>query len=154
MTINPNDKLTKLANKIINEDVTVTTKWQELEGKKISKVLAITYNYHPAYIFITEDKYVFFSAITTDFDMLDNEEIDIRRAFVSKESLKAYVIYDNNKFRNNLKTLSEAGIVNIDNLNAYITYRDEQAKKDKEEYQKKMEYEKYLKLKEKFEENA
>ena len=150
MTINPNDKLTKLANKIINEDVTVTTKWQELEGKKISKVLAITYNYHPAYIFITEDKYVFFSAITTDFDMLDNEEIDI----VSKESLKAYVIYDNNKFRNNLKTLSEAGTVNIDNLNAYITYRDEQAKKDKEEYQKKMEYEKYLKLKEKFEENV
>lgn len=136
--------MNELKYQLINEDVEVVVDTSDLIGKKIIGVFdddaAFGYAGHTLTLIVTEDKLLYVNILEDDYD-------GIRRTHMTEHKLMSMVTKDYPNI-DIINFLIKFGIVDAEKYKAYRENRE----KELERLQKEHDYEKYLKLKEKFEE--
>lgn len=146
--INPTEKLKEIKSRIINSDVTHLDHIREMKGKTIQDIFHFRNQSIPGLIFVTTDKCLYVESVYENFDSED-EERDYLRSVITKHRFLYMVlegVIDST-------CLVRVGVINIDALNEYRSYKRDQEKDDREKYAKEQEYKRYLELKEKYEED-
>lgn len=137
--------MNELRDQLINKDVEVVVDTNDLIGKKILGVLddyaAFEYVGNTITLIVTEDKYLYMNILEDYYD-------GISRTLRTENWLMNMVTKDYPNM-DIINFLIKFGIVDEEK---YKTYR-ENREKELERLQKERDYEKYLKLKEKFEES-
>lgn len=135
----------ELKNLLINKDVKVVYDTDDLIGKKILGVLddyaAFEYVGNTITMIVTEDKLLYINILEDDYD-------GIRRAFLIEKWLMRMVANDYPNM-DVINFLIKFGIVNEEKYKVYRENREKELKR----IQKEHDYERYLKLKERFEES-
>lgn len=135
--------MNELKYQLINEDVEVVVDTNDLIGKKILGVFdddaAFGYAGHTLTLIFTEDKLLYINILEDDYD-------GIRRTHMTEHKLMSMVTKDYPNI-DIINFLIKFGIVDEEKYKAYRENRE----KELERLQKEHDYEKYLKLKEKFE---
>ncbi|QYG30038.1 hypothetical protein K0O13_07980 [Mammaliicoccus sciuri] len=135
--------MNELRDQLINKDVEVVVDTNDLIGKKILGVLdddaAFGYAGHTLTLIVTEDKLLYMNILEDDYD-------GIRRTHMTEDRLLNMVTKDYPNM-DIINFLIKFGIVDEEKYKVYRENRE----KELERLQKEHDYEKYLKLKEKFE---
>ncbi|WP_239740322.1 hypothetical protein [Mammaliicoccus sp. P-M59] len=137
--------MSELKNQLINKDAKVVYDTDDLIGKKILGVFddyaAYGYVGNTITMIVTEDKLLYINILEDDYD-------GIRRTHMTEDRLLNMVTKDYPNM-DIINFLIKFGIVDEEKYKAYRENRE----KELERLQKERDYEKYIKLKEKFEEN-
>lgn len=137
--------MNELKNQLLNKDVKVVYDAKKLIGKKIigafDEYTAYNYIADTLTLIVTEDKYLYMNLLEEDYDGITRERgwNDCLMDMVDSDYPDMEVV----------KFLVKFGVVNEEEFNENLDSR----KKESERRQKEHDYEKYLKLKERFEES-
>ncbi|MBF0793374.1 hypothetical protein [Mammaliicoccus lentus] len=136
--------MNELKNQLINKDVEVVVDTNDLIGKKILGVFdddaAFGYVGNTLTMIVTEDKYLYMNILEDDYD-------GIRRTHLTEDRLMGMVVNDYPDM-DIINFLIKFGIVDEEKYNVYRKNRKLEIERKKNE----ADYEKYLRLKETFEE--
>lgn len=137
--------MNELKNQLINKDVEVVVDTEDLIAKKILGVFdddaAFGYVGKTITMIVTEDKLLYINILEDDYD-------GIRRTHLTENWLMSVVASDYPNM-DIINFLIKFGIVNEEKYKVYRENREKELKR----IQKEHDYERYLKLKERFEES-
>lgn len=156
----PYEKQQALKAKIIKPDYEFKM-FKDLKNETITDVFTGTYNTFdyfglPLTLFITESKYIFILTYTVDEDYMHDMDAPpieaLRHQFVSQNDFLSKWI--GNKIQFNMMFEKEnLPFIDADAYDDYMKYVNQEKEREEKAYQEKLEYERYLKLKAKFENN-
>ncbi|MFQ3843331.1 hypothetical protein AABD41_01630 [Staphylococcus pseudoxylosus] len=147
--INPNEKAKAISNNIIKDGIFIVKNYEKIEGKTIKNIISLSIKSMPATLFLTEDKFVYINTVYTDYDD-EFEETLVGRKLIDKNDFKSELMRGSmHPFT--LQKLESMGVIDINSIDEYKRYKAKQAKIDYENYQKELEYKRYIELKEKYE---